>query len=548
MLKRTGVIVAVTFALAAPAAQARLDLDPIGRVALGGAEISAFHAQSQRAFVTDAETNALHIVDLSDPSAPVLVKSVDLSSWGADPNSVAVSPAFGGLVAVAVEAEPKTAPGAVVLFDTDGEQRGAPIKAGALPDMLTFTPDGRTLLVANEGEPNDLYTVDPEGSVTVVDFPRGLGNPVVRAATFAGVPLSGQVRLFGHNTPTPAQDLEPEYIATDGRRAWVTLQENNAIGLLDVRSATFERVVGLGFKDHGQAGAGLDASDRDNSLGSTLPGGAAQLADRIFPRPGVRGMYQPDAITAFRDGEETLLVTANEGDARVYPGDDVPGGPEEGEIFSEEVRVGGIAGLGFTLGDPLAAQSGASDLGRLTVTRPQTVGVPELSSESGDTVSEVFSFGARSLSVWNADGELMADTGDQLERLTYSGNGTWFAGDRANFNKSNSAGSRVDDRSDNKGPEPEAVTVGSVGGVRYAFLGAERPGSIFAFDMTDPAAPAFDGYVNTRTADLGPEGIGFVGAADSPTGVPLLLVSNEVTGTLSVVAVSPAGIVTSNRG
>jgi hypothetical protein len=252
--------------------------------------------------VTDAAANALHIVDLADPAAPQKVATVDLSRYGAGPNSVAVSPINGVLVAVAVEASPKTSPGSVVLFDRDGKPRAKPISTGALPDMLTFTPDGRTLLVANEGEPNDLYTTDPEGSVTVIDFDRGLGNPRVRTAGFTGISLEGPVRLFGYNNPTAAQVLEPEYIVTDGCKAWVTLQENNAIGLLDVSSATFSKVKTLGFKDHGPAANGLDASDRDNGLGSTLPASGNLLVDRIFARPGVKGMYQPDAIAAFRSG------------------------------------------------------------------------------------------------------------------------------------------------------------------------------------------------------------------------------------------------------
>ena len=448
------------------------------------------------------------------------------------PNSVAVSPINGGLIAVAVEADPKTSPGSVVLFDRNGARRGKPIPAGALPDMLTFTPDGRTLLVANEGEPNDLYSVDPEGSVTVIDLDRGLGNPRVRTARFAGVPFEGPVRLFGFNSPTPAQDLEPEYIATDGSSAWVTLQENNAIGLLDVDSASFSKVKGVGFKDHGSADNGIDASDRDNGLpGSTLPSTPAQLVDRIFPRPGVAGMYQPDAIAAFRSGGETLLVSANEGDARVYPPADIPDGPDEGSVFNEEIRVGGIAAAGYTIGAPLDSQTSAAALGRLTVTRPSTVGVPGLTQTSG-TVSTVYAFGGRSLSIWTADATLEADTGDQLERLA-------FDLDKGNFNKTNSAGSLLDDRSDNKGPEPEGVAVGTVAGTPYAFLASERPGSIYAYDLSDPQTPLFSGYANTRTADLGPEGVVFVSPAASPSGDALVLISNEISGTLNVLRVTP---------
>ena len=525
-----GLIVAFALtATAAASAASPLALDNLGRVQLGGAEIAAFDPKSDRAFVTDAIANALHIVDLADPAAPQQVATIDLSPYGAGPNSVAVSPINGGLVAVAVEAAPKTAPGSVVLFDRNGNLRAKPIGTGALPDMVTFTPNGRTLLVANEGEPNDLYTTDPEGSVTVIDFERGLGNPRVRTAGFSGVPLEGPVRLFGFNNPTAAQDLEPEYIATDGSRAWVTLQENNAIGLLDVGSATFGKVKALGFKDHGPAANGIDASDRDNNIGSTLPGTPNLLVDRIFGRPGVQGMYQPDAIAAFRSGGETLLVSANEGDARVYPPANIPGGAGEGSVFSEEIRVGALAGAGFTIGGPLVGKTGNADLGRLTVTKPSTIGVAGLTQTSG-TVQSVYSFGARSMSVWRADATLAADTGNQLERLT-------FDLDKGNFNKSNTAGSLLDDRSDNKGPEPEGVAVGTVGGTSYAFLAAERAGSIFAYDLSNPLSPAFSGYANTRTADLGPEGVAFVSPTDSPTGVALVLVTNEISGTLNVLQV-----------
>jgi hypothetical protein len=438
---------------------------------------------------------------------------------------------------VAVEADVKTDPGSVVLFDRDGDRRGEVIRVGALPDQLTFTPDGRTLLVANEGEPNDLYTIDPQGSVTVIDFERGVGNPRVRTAGFTGVSREGPVRLFGFGSPTPAQDLEPEYIATDGETAWVTLQENNAIGLLDVATATFTKVKALGFKDHGLASNGLDASGRDNGIGSTLPTSPAQLVDRIFPRPGVNGMYQPDAIATITIGGTTRLVTANEGDARVYPPADIPGGAAEGSVFSEEVRVGGIAGLGYTIGGPLVGKTSNAELGRLTVTKPSTVGVPGLSQAPGSTVESVYAFGGRSMTVLNPDASVLSDTGDELERLTFSGNASWFAGGKQNFNKTNSSTSALDDRSDNKGPEPEGIATARVAGTPYAFLASERSGSIFAF-LSDPSAPLFSGYANTRSADLGPEVIAFVRASDSPSGNPLLLVANEISGTLTLLEVN----------
>jgi len=161
-----------------------------------------------------------------------------------------------------------------------------------------------------------------------------------------------------------------------------------------------------------------------------------------------------------------------------------------------------------------------------------------LSQAPGSTVTSVYAFGGRSMSVLNADGSVLSDTGDELERLTFSGNGSWFAGDKQNFNKTNSSSSALDDRSDNKGPEPEGVATGRVAGTPYAFLASERSGSIFAFDLGDPSAPQFSGYANTRSADLGPEVIAFVRASDSPSDTPLLLVANEISGTLNVLEVN----------
>jgi hypothetical protein len=250
-------------------------------------------------------------------------------------------------------------------------------------------------------------------------------------------------------------------------------------------------------------------------------------------------MYQPDAIASFRSEGETFLVTANEGDARTYPQSDLPGGPEEGDVFTDEARVGDLGGLGYSFAAPLLGNTGSAALGRLNVARPATVPGGPASGE----LTQVHSFGARSMSVWSAGGDLVADTGDELERLVFRGNGTWFPGDRGTFNTTNdpAEATQLDNRSDNKGPEPEAVAVGRVGGTPYAFLGAERQGGIFAYDLSDPAGPAFSGYVNTRPADLGPEGIAFVNGGDSPSGEPLLLVANELTGTLSVLGVGDAG-------
>jgi hypothetical protein len=487
-------ILALSLALPATAAADGVQLVPLGRtppVGETGAEIAAFDAQSKRAFVTNAALNALDVYDLSKPTAPPLVRRIDLSPYGGGPNSVDVNSK--GLVAVAVQATDKTQPGTVEFFNTAGRHRGS-APAGALPDMLTFTHAGSRLLVANEGEPNDAYTVDPEGSVTIVDVSRGPGKAVATQLGFQGVALDGPVRIFGPGASV-TQDLEPEYIAVDrqDRVAYVTLQENNAVGILDIGRAEWDVVRSLGFKDHSLTANALDPSDRDGI--------------EILPRANVFGMYQPDAIAAYEVGDELRLVTANEGDARDYPG------------FSEQKRV---ADLPLDPDDFPAGTKDSSQLGRLRVTNT-------LGDIDGDGLFDrLFAFGGRSLSLLDADARVVFDSGAQLEQIA-------AAQDASNFNKDNEPGAAADSRSDDKGPEPEGVDTGRVAGRTYAFVAAERHGGIYAYDLSVNAdSAAFAGYVNTRDADLGPEGVRFVSAAQSPTGKPLLLVTNEISGTLAL--------------
>jgi hypothetical protein len=324
------------------------------------------------------------------------------------------------------------------------------------------------------------------------------------------------VRVFGPGA-TAAQDLEPEYITVEGRTAWVTLQEANAVAVLDLPTATITDIVSLGLKDHSIPGNGLDPSDRDG-------------ANRIAAWP-VFGMYQPDAIASFRVGREQFLVTANEGDSR--SGDDFEG-------FNEEVRLAARAnGVDLVPLDATAFPNAAtlkanSALGRLNVT-----------TASGDLdgdgdFDEIHVFGARSFSIWTTRGELVWDSGEQLEQF-FAEPANGYA---AIFNASNSDIGR-DSRSDNKGPEPEGMAVGRVAGRSFAFIGLERIGGVMAYDVTDPYAPAFAAYANTRSltelkGDLGPEGVEFVSEDDSPNGKPLVLVGNEVSRTVSVFQVNAA--------
>jgi hypothetical protein len=474
---------------------------------VGASEIVAYDARSRTLFAVNAAMARIDRIDISDPRAPVLLGSIDVTPWGAQANSVAVS--SHGVLAAAIEAADKQAPGTVAFFDREGTPLAA-VQVGALPDMLTFTPDERAVLVANEGEPNADYSVDPEGSVSIIDLsrgPHGVCQTDVRTADFRAIAresLEPSVRIFGPGASV-AQDIEPEYIAVshDSRTAWVTLQENNAIAVIDIRRARVERVVGLGFKDHSQVGSGFDASDKDG-------------VSAIAPQP-VFGMYMPDSIASISSFGRTYLIMANEGDAREYG------------TFVEAKRIAKLALDPLAFPNAAALQADAA-LGRLNAT-----------SFNGDTdgdgdFDELYAFGGRSFSIRDARGQLVFDSGDQLEQLTLAALPNGF--------NSNSTANGADARSDDKGPEPEGLTVGTVRGRTYAFIGLERVGGVVVYDVTLPKAPRFLQYLNTRdfagvpadgtAGDLAPEGLLFIPASSSPTRKALLAVGYETSGTTTV--------------
>ncbi len=236
-------------------------LRPLGTYETGlfdqsAAEIPAYDPNTQRVFVVNANSVTIDVLDISNPTNPTLINQIDVSPFGAVANSVAVND---GIVAVAVEADVKQDPGTVVFFDADGEELGQ-VTVGALPDMLTFTSDGTKVLVANEGEPNDDYSNDPEGSVSIIDISGGVNSLTqadVSTADFTAFIgreeelRSRGVRIYGPES-NAAQDLEPEFIApsADNNTAFVTLQENNAVAVVDINNATIVDVLPLGVKDY----------------------------------------------------------------------------------------------------------------------------------------------------------------------------------------------------------------------------------------------------------------------------------------------------------
>ena len=461
---------------------------------------------------------AIDVVDITNPAAPTLRHQLRLPG---EPTSVAVND---GLVAVSVPATPKTDPGRVIFFR--GTTKVGDVTVGALPDMVTFTHDGKLLAVANEGEPNSYGqpdSVDPEGSISVINTQPFRTNGALKGGTKAqpvetisfaefnvGATRAGElpadVRIFGPGASV-AQDIEPEYItiADDNRTAWVSLQENNALAQIDLRSKKVTKITALGYSDHSRPGFGFDASDQN--------GGKIDIAPHR-----TLGMYMPDGIATYSAGGQRFILTANEGDLRDWVGI-VPNGD------AEAARARSVADLS------LFPEAGSNnDLGRLNVTTK----FPATYNAAGK-MTTLYSIGSRSFSVRGADGSLVWDSGDAFECITAATPGVVFNASNSNVTKKN--------RSDDKGPEPEIVITGKVGDRQLAFISLERVGGVMVYDVTNPAAPVFQQYLVSRdfslklddpNNDSGPEGMAFVAAANSPTGRPLLLSGNEVSGTVAV--------------
>jgi hypothetical protein len=300
-------------------------------------------------------------------------------------------------------------------------------------------------------------------------------------------------------------------VSHDSRTAWVTLQENNALAVIDLTTKRVTDLIALGFKNHQLPGNGLDPTDQ---------GGENSIQN--WP---VWGMFQPDGIAAFEHYGQTYLVTANEGDVREYSA--LAGGTEQRRISSLALDAASFPNA--------AALQAASAMGRLNVT------MFDGDTDGDGDFDRLFAFGARSFSIWDDAGQRVFDSGDALEQLTASRY-------PANFNASNTNNTR-DNRSDDKGPEPEGLTVARLFGRLYLFVALERIGGIVVYEIVNPAAPAFVQYINVRdfaaapssvaAGDLGPEGVIVIPAEDSPNGQPLLVVANEVSGTTRIYGIRP---------
>lgn len=485
---------------------AKLNTRSTGIFNNGGTEIVAFDKNNNYVYSTNRSLNRIEVFDYSNVNKPSFKHYIDLSPYITTVTSVDV---YLKTIAVVGHNNPQSS-GKLLFFDFTGSPLGQ-FPTGALPKMVTFSPNGTWVLVANEGVPSDDYSNDPIGSVSILNISFGPANTPPSSVQFVDfqkldtTSYDSTINVYGNNgSQLPSQDLEPEYIAVNptSTKAYVTLQENNAVAIIDIFTATLDTVVGLGYKDF--SAIGLDASDSRPDID-------------IKPYPRLFGMYQPDGIASYSVGGNTYFVTANEGEARDYT------------AYSEVVTLSSF------LINPGVFQNSAnlyqdSVLGRLKLTNT-------LGNNNNDLYQDsLFCFGGRSFSIWDESGQQVWDSGDQFEQITAQ----MFPND---FNSDNDDNNSRKGRSDDKGPEPEAIVIGEVDGTPYAFIALGRMGGIMVYDISDPINPQFELYELNRdfskpasspgAGDLGPESLEFIPAIVSPTGYAMLLVANEISGTVT---------------
>ena len=495
----------------APVPSQEIELNYVGSFDPSGSststcEIVVHDPVSQRLFTTSATAGYLDIINFSNPAAPTLVSSINMNTYGGV-TSVAVK---NGIVVVASPNVDETLNGSVVFFDTNGTFLKQ-VTVGALPDMITFSPDGTKVMTANEGQPNANYSIDPEGSVSIIDISGGitaLTQSNVTTLLFtaynaqeATLIASGIRKL--KLSSTLSQDFEPEYItiSADSQKAWVALQENNAIVEINLTTSTFSDIWALGAKDISIPGNGMDISDNNGQV--------------LIANWPIKAFYMPDAVANYTVGGTTYLVTANEGDEKEYTG------------LNERTTVGASTYiLDATLFPNASVLKQTYNMGRFRVSNLS-------GNTDADTDFEVISsVGSRSFSIFNATTkQIVFDSGDDFEKYTAANLPTLFNADHSdNISKG---------RSRAKGPEPEGVTVAQIGTQTFAFISLERVGGVMVYNITNPNNVTFVDYKNSRSTsawagDNGPEGITYIKPENSSNGKAYVLVANEISGTITI--------------
>lgn len=512
----------------------------VGRYALnagaGVSEIVAYHAESRSVFITvDTSTapSSFQRISLKNLTSTVLANPTNASNLeaggvisvaqhvngsGFTAGGVQTLAISGNLMAIAVQATPKTDLGVVAFYRLDAQGNATYLKkvtVGSLPDGMAFSPDGSKLVIANEGELSVNFAtdgIDPVGSISIIAVANGIPADSATTLDFSAFnaganranELPAEVRI-GRPGATVAQDMEPEYvtISADNSQAFVTLQENNAVAVVNLASNRIDRIIPMGYKNHGLAANAIAASDKVSATSPFV----------LKPYANLFGIYMPDGIASFNVNGTSYFITANEGDDR---DDFLPTGQKE------TVRVGSSSMVLSSSSFPTATDlKKDAELGRLTV-------FSTMGRNSNGQYDKLYTLGGRSFSIYNAStGAQVFDSGSDLETLAYS-----------TMASSLLSKDQVLGRLDNKGPEPESVVVGQVNQKTYAFVALERSSAILMYDLTNPAAPKFVQWLQNTTdltnGDISPEGLTFVPASQSPTGQALLVAGHEVSGTVSV--------------
>ncbi len=539
-----------------------LNINLIGRAVLnaqspeGAAEIVAYQASKKWIYAINSSGDeaVVNIIpaDTFDTAALVkdnegIVTATNLASaitlslnenTPGDANSIAID-ANNQLLAVAMAATSVGEAGQIAFYNISGDTPVfiKNVTVGALPDMVAFSHDGAKVVVANEGEPNGDYSIDPEGTISIIDITNGTIADNALSINFQDYnnqqsELEAQGLVFANPTgrtingnlinTTVAMDLEPEYvsISKDNKYAYVSIQENNGLAIINLEDNSLE-LKGLGFKDW--SNLQFDASDKDGGV-------------NFKSYPGLYGMYQPDTIASFSWKGANFIVSANEGDAREYFFD----ASDEADCIAKggldyDAKDGCLAYIDESRVEDLALAANFdylnnddNDIGRLKVTTVKG------DNNNDGQYESLYAYGARSFTIWDSSGLVVFDSGDQIARVTASIHGNAF-----NNNEDENKG---DTRSDDKGAEPEALTLGKVGDRLFAFVGLERMGTIMVFDITNPYDVKFQDYFYNRglepsadiSGDLAPEGMTFVPAAQSATNEALLIVGNEISGSIAV--------------
>ncbi|MEM9102571.1 MAG: choice-of-anchor I family protein [Pseudomonadota bacterium] len=492
----------------------KIKLEQISRITNGGfesnsAEFIAYDNAKKRLYVVNNTVVGVDIFDISQPESPRKIHTIGMLNFGSRVTSIAVKDPY---IAITSQSLNPLEKGKIVIFDSKEWRQRTVFDVGVDPKMAVFHPSEDWILVSNEGPPNDDYSKDPEGTLSLVDYSNGIINSVLTTLRFKNFEtmksaLLAQGLHLSSEDVKLEKDLEPDYIALHPTQpiAWVTLQESNAIAVVDLYRQDIVDIYPLGYKDYQISNNTLDASDKDGGIN--------------FKGWPVLGLLQPSGVASVKILDQVYWLTANEGKARDY------------KNYQESVRVNQIE-LEAGFDEFSKTIKNDDELGRLHVSAIR-------GDKNDDSIYEkLYSFGGRSFSIFNELGIRIWDSGNDFETKTAEFLGNAFNND--------SRQNTPDGRSDDQGPAPKSIVVAELENQFFAFITLEQVGGIMSYNITNPFAPTFIDYINTRdfslvpqqvgaaAGDLGPKHMIFLSGKEAPNQQPILVVANNVSGTITL--------------